>query len=665
MTSGKYCINWIKEAGRGHLVAILSWGSYLILLGGMMLRLQMNLLDTFFGMGANTGVFMLSAGLGLLIGILEFSYLLQERKQDFYFSLPVKKSTVFFTSYLHGLIHGLLPMVCYMLICGIYQSSFDSVFMGYSVEYTFQSILVYGILYLLFYHMMIFAVCVCGKWISVCGMILLLLFGAQIFLRNVCLVFMTGFYETFYRNPVLELLEMLLVPWKLGQDLSGQQIYEKFLLLEYSPEVATLLAGVVWVLLLLLLSVVVRKHRKAESVGRVFTVNVVEKITEAVLAILAGTGVCGLLLSVTEITEMSRFPAVLILLAAGVLTAVIVHIFVEYMVQTTFLTFTRRKGQMLLECAAVAVIVCALAAGAGKYDSYLPKDSEVKSIGIALFGVDMDMDTYYSMKHMADDYQTDALMEKYEVSEEGKDAAMGWIRLLNEAGAENEESALTKVTVCLCKNDGKEVYRTYSVTEEQFMAFADVYETAEYKDAAYPLITQDTEISEGAGFVWDDGVSSQTLKLSDEEKKTLMDLYKKDVTELRMNDLKTAFPIGTLEIRSEVYDRSISAVIYPFFEESCEFLRNYGADIEKELFDYQVETVVQQISRPAKVGWSGGVSMHRYETAEEIEEWRGKLVPREFCIQPLLHPADTEVQTEIEIKEPESGAVISVDCYGK
>lgn len=57
--------------------------------------------------------------------------------------------------------------------------------------------------------------------------------------------------------------------------------------------------------------------------------------------------------------------------------------------------------------------------------------------------------------------------------------------------------------------------------------------------------------------------------------------------------------------------------------------------------------------------------MHRYETAEEMEEWRGKLVPREFCIQPLLHPADTEVQTEAEIKEPESGAVISVDCYGK
>ena len=28
MISRKSYVNWIKEAGRGHLVAILSWGSY-------------------------------------------------------------------------------------------------------------------------------------------------------------------------------------------------------------------------------------------------------------------------------------------------------------------------------------------------------------------------------------------------------------------------------------------------------------------------------------------------------------------------------------------------------------------------------------------------------------------------------------------------------------
>lgn len=320
---------------------------------------------------------------------------------------------------------------------------------------------------------------------------------------------------------------------------------------------------------------------------------------------------------------------------------------------------------MVLEGTAVAVIVGVLTFGAEVYDNYLPKDDEVKSIGIALSGVDMDMDTYYSMKHTTDDYQTEDLMKRYEMTEEGKEAGMRWIRLLNEAGAKNEESALTKVTVCFHKSNGKEVYRTYSVTEGQLTAFADVYETSEYKQAAYPLITQEEEIAEGARFVWDDGVSSQTMNLNEEEKKAFFRLYQRDVEGLRMENLKTALPIGNLEIQSEVYDRNLSVVIYPFFAESCEFLRTHGIDTQKELFDYQVETVVQQISRPAKVGWSGGVSMNRYETAAEIEEWKGKLVPREFCVQPLLCPANTEIKAKVEVKEPESGAVISIDCYGK
>lgn len=92
MTSGKSCIKWMKEAGRGHLVAVLCWGSYALLLSSILLRLQFDLLGTFFGMGRNTALFMLCVGLGISIGCLEFSYLLQARKQDFYFSLPVKKA---------------------------------------------------------------------------------------------------------------------------------------------------------------------------------------------------------------------------------------------------------------------------------------------------------------------------------------------------------------------------------------------------------------------------------------------------------------------------------------------------------------------------------------------------------------------------------------------
>lgn len=39
MTSEKYYLNWFKEAGRGHVTAVLSWGSYCLLLGSVLIRL--------------------------------------------------------------------------------------------------------------------------------------------------------------------------------------------------------------------------------------------------------------------------------------------------------------------------------------------------------------------------------------------------------------------------------------------------------------------------------------------------------------------------------------------------------------------------------------------------------------------------------------------------
>lgn len=658
MTSGRSYINWMKEAGRGHLVAILSWGGCLMLLGGVLLGLQFDLTGTFFGMGNNKPFFLLDIGMGIGIGFLEFGYLLQERKQEFYFSLPVKKSTVFYSRYLHGLFHGLLPMVCYMFICGIYQSSMDALFMEYSVRYTFRSMLVYGMVFMIFYHITVFAVCICGRIMAVFCMLGLILCGLHLFLEQVCLVFMEHFYETFYRSPVLETLEKILVPWQLGRSLTCQDMYEKFQLLEVKAEPAQLGAGFVWVILFGALAVFAHKYRKVENVGCVFTIKAAEQITEAVLTVLAGTGVCGLLLLVTGIGDMARAPAVLILSVTGILSAFVIHfVYVRYV-----RAVIKRSLWIAAECAVIVAVVCALSGSADVYDTYLPENDEVESVGIALAGLDMDMEAYNDMKNIRNDYQTNYLLEKYELSGEGKGAGMEWIsRLCADTEAMDGGSDHTKVTVCFRKPDGREVYRTYPVSESMFLAFSDVYETEEYKQAAYPLIMQDKEMAEGARFVWDDGVSEQTLKLTEEEKAEFSALYRSDIETLRMCDLQTAFPEGSLSIESEVYDRNTTVMIYPFYEKCTSFLKMHGVNLEKQVTDYPVQSVIVRKPRTTVIGQSG-VTIQRYETEEGILEWKDRLIPREFCIQPLLFPAEL-TDIEAEVVEPESGAVISVECY--
>lgn len=669
MISGKSYVNWIKEAGRGHLAAILSWGSYGILLGVMTVRLQLDLLYTFFGMGSNLMLLSVCSGLGLALGLLEFSYLLQAQKQDFYFSLPVKKRTIFYGRYLHGLLHGLLPMVCYMLICGIYQSSLDELFLKVSVSYTCFSILVYGIIFLLFYHISIFAVCVCGHWISALCILGMILYWFQIFLRNGCLIFMEQFYKTFYKSPLLEMLERLLIPWQLAGSLSGQQMSEKFELLEYRPDLAVLLAGGVWIIVLALLTMAAERRRKAENVGKVFALPQAERGAEVAVSILAGIAVCGFLLTVSAWEGWNRNATWVLLVAAGVVAVLAVHGVLERLLQNPFQSIGRRKGQMALETVLVALFICVMLGNSGRYDRELPKDEEVGRLKIALSGLDMDQDTYRSMSHDATDYVTDVRMKEYTLSEEGKESGMRWVRLVQEQMVQEQmeqkaASKYAKVTVCFEKQNGKNMYRTYPVYQENFLAFAEVYDTMEYKQAAYPLITEEAEMAEDAKFVWDDGVFEQTLSLTEVDKKRFLECYREDIEEIKLSDLETAFPIGKIELESQVYRRTTEACIYPFFETCCAFLAEHGVNLTQQIFDYPVQSVKIWESNPTPIGVSGGTVMHRYETEEELAEWKGRLIPQELCVQPLLHPADTTVNAEVEIREPDSGAVISVDCYG-
>ena len=65
---------------------------------------------------------------------------------------------------------------------------------------------------------------------------------------------------------------------------------------------------------------------------------------------------------------------------------------------------------------------------------------------------------------------------------------------------EREEDAIdavndTVAVVCYQLKNGEKRYRTYRVSQKALEAFAEVYETTEYKKIAYPLITKEKSVS--------------------------------------------------------------------------------------------------------------------------------------------------------------------------
>ena len=655
MTFGKCFINWIREAGRGHLAAFLGWGTMLVYSILSITRLSFDTDYTYFGMGS-TELSWLGAGLGLVLAFLEFFYLLQQKKQDFYYSLPVKKSTVFWGSYVHGLIHSILPLALAMASCGIFQSAVDVEFAAFAWSYTGKSFLVTAGVFLIFYHMGMLCITVCGNVLSSLVMCGVFIFYFRILVGNAFTTFASGYFQTYYRIPLLEKMTAVLSPFSLAEALTGRDVYEKPLVLRFMPGGGLIAASLVWILLLLLLAACARRRRKTERTGRIFAVLAAERMAETGISFLAGVWAAGFVLDVSGLMETSRLTAGISAAGISAIVAAAVHCLLEIVLKNPGAGFLRRKWQLVISCA-LAVAVCIMfPAGASSYDSYFP--GEAASVGISIDGLGMSYDVYLQVQGNREDYETDDRLVKYTLTGEGKSAALGW---LQEVVQDSGGSTYTWATVCYHLEDGSEHYRTYPLTREEVEAFAAVYETAEYKQIAYPAVNL-AEVGEDR-FTWDDGVTGNGMKLTAEDKAGLVEAYREDVAEFEMNELTTVLPAGSVKIRSSKNGKVTEMVVYPFFERTCSILAENDVDLAKTLKDYPVESVeVRESLFSAPRDSAGGVSTSFYEEQEEVAEWKEKLVPYELDLQPLLHPLDHSKEIKAVIEETETNSLISVDC---
>lgn len=210
----------------------------------------------------------------------------------------------------------------------------------------------------------------------------------------------------------------------------------------------------------------------------------------------------------------------------------------------------------------------------------MPDEGEIEKVGISIDGLDMDYDVYEQILKGESRYETDEQLETYLFGREGKDAAVKWLGSLVERNREKvmeagSGSGYTHAVVCYHLKSGKEVYRIYPVSEERLQAYASVYETEEYKQAAYQV--PDSRYVMDARFLWSDGVTDTTvLKLEDDEKEALLDAWKSDVESMKMENLREALPLGFIDVDSEVRLVSANMVVYPNFSRTCDFWKNTG-----------------------------------------------------------------------------------------
>ena len=665
MTSAKCFINWMKEAGRGHLVAVLGWGSLILYSILAVTRLSFDTQSTYFGIGGTVlELRWICMGLGILTAFIEFFYLFRQRQQDFYYSLPVSRGTVFWSRYVHGLFHVLVPLIFVMAVCGLYQAAIDPQFGPYVGSYTLKSILVYGASYLIFYHLGILCIVICGNIVSAIAVCAAGILYFPILTGNICITLSENYFTSYYKNPLLERLYTVLSPERLTADLTGMSVFEKPFVLSFTPGLSSIAAAVLWIGIPFVLSAFAQKRRKTERTGWIFAFAPAERVVQILVSFLAGLWIFSFL------SDFSKDPAAGIgsligCAAGGVCAALVIHCLLEYAVQGTGAKLLRRKWQLAVSAAAVLAAGLAFPAGASAYDSIFPENAE--SVGVSIDGIGMDYWTYEEVSGNRETYETNAQLSEYRLKDEGRTAVLGWLQEIIRNDPDGNEGAdgapYTRAKVCYYMPDGSTRYRSYPLSREQVEMFAGVYETDEYRQIAYPAVT--LEDVSGDRFTWEDGVKDTALQITGDQKEELLNAYREDVSGLRMEQLEEALPCGYVRVKSSKNGEITDMFVYPFFERTCNLLGEYGIDTEKKLGDYEVESIQEMETLPA-AGTdglsSGGTHMNYYEQADEIETFKKKLIPDELDIQPLLYPLDHSSDIDASVVDDETNSIIHVSC---
>ena len=665
MTSAKCFINWMKEAGRGHLVASLGWGMFILYGILAVTRLSFDTQSTYFGIGGTVlELRWICMGLGILTAFIEYFYLFRQRQQDFYYSLPVSRETVFWSRYVHGLFHMLVPLILVMAVCGLYQAAIDPQFGPYVGSYTLKSILVYGASYLIFYHLGILCIVICGNIVSAIAVCAAEILYFPILTGNICITLSENYFTSYYKNPLLERLYTVLSPERLTADLTGMSVFEKPFVLSFTPELSSIAAAVLWIGIPFVLSAFAQKRRKTECTGWIFAFAPAERVVQILVSFLAGLWIFSFLSDFSK-DSAAGMGSLIGCAAGGVCTALVIHCLLEYAVQGTGAKLLRRKWQLAVSAAAVLAAGLAFPAGASAYDSIFPENAE--SVGVSIDGIGMDYWTYEEVSGNRETYETNAQLSEYRLKDEGRTAVLGWLQEIIRNDPDGNEGAdgapYTRAKVCYYMPDGSTRYRSYPLSREQVEMFAGVYETDEYRQIAYPAVT--LEDVSGDRFTWEDGVKDTALQITGDQKEELLNAYREDVSGLRMEQLEEALPCGYVRVKSSKNGEITDMFVYPFFEHTCNLLGEYGIDTEKTLGDYEVESIQEMETLPA-AGTdglsSGGTHMNYYEQADEIETFKKKLIPDELDIQPLLYPLDHSSDIDASVVDDETNSIIHVSC---
>lgn len=484
-----------------------------------------------------TGGFVAVAA-AVLNGINGFIYLYSKRQTDFYHSLPVKRSRMFWNRIYTGLVYYLVPymIMVFLAICiGAARGFFSLKLMG-------EALALFGIhliIYLLIYFSVVLILCITGNLlmgIFCMGMLYCYGPGLSLLLGG----YRYGFYETYYIEKNYGLIRFL------REYISPAGLINQFAEAYQKGEGMRLfMVLLVLTVLLTYLSYVAYLKRPSESAGSPMVYREAAFIVKIMVVIPCGLG-AGYFFYLIPISSMKTFWWIFGLILGTVLS----HGFMETAYQMDFHCFFKKKIQLLAAGLIVAACAMVYEIDLFHYDSYVPPKEKLASVSVDMNMFSNNMGTY--IKEVEDgiyqvgmesadwDLREYSVSGKKEIGDKTYNAFCSIAEKQRERGKKYEKGdhivegtnsdIVFKTGVMYKLKSGKKIYRNYRINAIESQELIQcLYEEENLKDNVLDMLDLGTEYLDEMYFNAADGRGYMIFQEQKEKWAELLEALKKDI----------------------------------------------------------------------------------------------------------------------------------------
>ena len=532
---------------------------------------------------ANPCVLLIVCGLAFINALQGFSYLFDQRTSDLYGALPVKREKLFDAISLNGVILFVIPYI----ICHIFV-----MILGVSKGYLPVSRIPFcigGALAIIICYCLVYVVCILASVMTghvvVAALAVFVFMVAGPAIEYIIQCYMLKFMFSYYVSgnwPLNDYISPLWIIFKIANETT----YNMKSTIPAAAVLPVVIAAVLAVVFYILCRYLIKK-RPAEAAGKAISFKITKPFIKCIISVVV-TLYFGLLF--WEISE--SFLGFIFGIVCGL---VITHAVIETIYEFDFKASFTHFDTLLISTGVVAIIVMIFLFDPFQYDTWIPRTDRVVTSAISTnYGTGNSYvpswDGYgtrdvsgYQMKYMklTDQNSLEPIAmagARYTKAQRLKNIFDNYA--YEYSTGDDDNKSFRSVNVRWDLKDGRSVYRRFSVDfsdKDIFSNFEKIFDSDEYKYGTFGLMNASADEFKSLNYSDLEGYHDLELKTEDREK--LIEAYKKDILNQKLEQIKNEKPLIALNLTNPDLAREYSEdrygiVVYPSYKNLLKFMED-------------------------------------------------------------------------------------------